>query len=150
MKCYLVIIKYTGQVEGSKGAVVIPFHAQILTKFTCHVHLKQQNSWITCLFQLFSRLTVKFLPYFHASRSYFCPFHVSRINPLLPSSLRVLAEKMAKWQICKTVYPIQILYIFRYYKTAIWLAFLVLGFFVRLINTKVIFYFNITCNATIW
>ncbi len=36
--------------EGTKGGFVIPFHAQVLTRFTCHVYLKQQNSRITFLF----------------------------------------------------------------------------------------------------
>ena len=66
--------------EGSKGGGVgdmIPFHTKLLTKFTCQVYLKQQikskiheSCFLSC--------------YFHASRSNFCSYHASPINPLLP------------------------------------------------------------------
>ena len=74
-----------GQKGGGGGVVLIRYHAHFLTKFTCHVCLKQKKLRITLLFSLFSRATVLFSSFFHASRSNFFPYHASRINLLLPS-----------------------------------------------------------------
>ena len=74
--------------ESAKGAGGghIPFHAQLVTKFTCHVYLEHKNSRIPLLFSLFSHIMVFFSHYFHASQTNINPYHMTCINPLLPST----------------------------------------------------------------